>query len=177
MVNPGTFVPFPAVERPHASAFSAHFSPKSGCTDVVPPTILTGCYFPASRWNSVCLFVPAVVTQLCVKVYITTAETTECGLCEDASLLLQPCRRGNALRGHTFCANRKWGKNGKGARPLSTPYPRGVLPTPSNAPKKCSRDPLSSRKRSCPKRRPTGEPTRSLFRRAGTAFVCSSLLW
>ena len=70
------------------------------------------------------------------------------GLCEDA------------LRGPTFCANRKWGKNGKGARPLTSPYPRGVLPTPSTGPKECHRDPLSSRKRSCIMLSPTGEPTR-----------------
>ena len=62
LVNPSTFVTPYAVERPHASAFSAHFSPKSGCPDVVPPTILTGCYFPAPRWNSVCLFVSLAIS-------------------------------------------------------------------------------------------------------------------
>ena len=67
------------------------------------------------------------------------------------------------------CANRKWGKNGKGARPLSTPYPRGVLCTPSFLRKGCSRDPLSSRKRSCIMLSPTAEPTRSWFRRGGVA--------
>ena len=59
--NPRTVVPFPAVGRPHASASSAHFSPKSGCTDVVPPTILTGCYFPASRCYTFRLFVSSEI--------------------------------------------------------------------------------------------------------------------
>ena len=82
-------------------------------------------------------------------------------------------RQPGGLRRPTFCANRKWGKSGKGARPLSTPYPRGGHGTPSSGPKACSRDPLSSRKRSYPQRNPTGEPTRNLSRRAGTAFVRS----
>ena len=52
-------------------------------------------------------------------------------------------RQPGGLRRPTFCANRKWGKNGKGARPLSTPYPRGVLPTPTNARKEYSRGVLA----------------------------------
>ena len=42
MGNPRTDVPFLAVGRPFVSAFSAHFSPKSGCTCIVLPRV-----FPA----------------------------------------------------------------------------------------------------------------------------------